>query len=135
VPSTEHVIPRSELHRRPAADQAKRREVWKRLLPTKLPLARGADPNIEDDDGVVALHVAAVGGHTAVIELLLMHQANINEDDDSGATPLHLAAAYGQMSAVQLLVSRGATVNNGDENGHTRQIGPRKTAMRTSQTT
>jgi hypothetical protein len=39
VPSPEHVIPGSELHRRPAAERARRRAIWQRRLPAKLPVA------------------------------------------------------------------------------------------------
>ncbi|MCJ7449416.1 MAG: ankyrin repeat domain-containing protein [Bacteroidales bacterium] len=73
--------------------------------------------------GYMALHVAAIEGHTDVVELLLASGADINRpsaSDESGrSTPLHCAAYYGQLDVVQLLLSKGANIEAKEINGCT----------------
>ena len=62
-----------------------------------------------DSDGHTALHLAVEGGHTDVVELLLMKGAS-NESSDTLIlqTPLHLAAKNGHIGLVELCY--GATL-------------------------
>lgn len=48
-----------------------------------------------DDEGVTALHYAALGGHKEVAELLVKHGADVNARDGTfGATPAGWAIEY-----------------------------------------
>lgn len=67
--------------------------------------------------GYTAVHVAALYGHTDVLQTLLDHSANINEEDAKGKRrPLHFAAGSRQRSMVGFLIERGAQVNAKDRN-------------------
>jgi ankyrin repeat protein len=51
--------------------------------------------NNKDDSGATALHFAAFGGHTAVVEILVKQGADINTRDAKfGATPAGWAIEY-----------------------------------------
>jgi uncharacterized protein len=54
------------------------------------------------------LHVAAVWGDCAAIELLVQAGASIDERGEHGFTPLMEATAQGHLAACQLLVALGA---------------------------
>ncbi|OCL05707.1 hypothetical protein AOQ84DRAFT_344403, partial [Glonium stellatum] len=49
---------------------------------------------------------AAEGGHKAVVQLLLAHNAKANSKDQYKRTPLSYAAAGGHEAVVQLLLAR-----------------------------
>ncbi|KAI9710417.1 MAG: hypothetical protein M1812_007453 [Candelaria pacifica] len=55
-----------------------------------------------------SLHVAALYGHAAVVEMLLERNANVQCVTTKGWTPLHAAAWTGQLECVKLLMARGA---------------------------
>lgn len=65
------------------------------------------DINFGDFSGRAALHLAACGGNTRVVELLLAARAEINVEDKRGATPLADALANGQAEVAELLAARG----------------------------
>ena len=71
----------------------------------KMLIKRDADIN---HPGWTALHYAATGGHTAIIQLLLEESAYIDAESPNGTTPLMMAARYGNEKAVQLLINEGA---------------------------
>ncbi len=71
----------------------------------KMLIKRDADIN---HPGWTALHYAATGGHTDVIQLLLDESAYIDAESPNGTTPLMMAARYGNEKAVQLLINEGA---------------------------
>lgn len=51
--------------------------------------------------GMTVLRMAAEGGHTELVQVLLDAGAAINAADAVGDTPLHLAALEGNASLVQ----------------------------------
>jgi ankyrin repeat protein len=67
-----------------------------------------------------ALHMAAGGGHTAIVVLLLGQEGyEINAVTKDGCTALHYAAREGYIQTVKELVDRGASLNMEDIGGNT----------------
>ncbi|XAR61262.1 hypothetical protein NMG60_11034909 [Bertholletia excelsa] len=62
------------------------------------------DVNSVDSGGQTALHVAAIRGHTEVIQFLVSIGADADIVDCNGWTPLHCAAAEGHGEAVEILL-------------------------------
>jgi class 3 adenylate cyclase len=71
---------------------------------------KGADLNVQDDQGSTALMLAAGNGHMRSVELLLEARAKINEKDRQGRTALMLASRNGHSGIVDRL--RLADANN-----------------------
>eukprot|EP00050_Salpingoeca_kvevrii_P021195 m.107624 g.107624 ORF g.107624 m.107624 type:complete len:155 (-) comp9226_c0_seq8:278-742(-) len=66
------------------------------------------------------LHFAAIGGHGAVVELLLAHGADATQTDINGYTPLHCAAIFGHENVAALLAAvEGDIVGRPDDRGWT----------------
>ncbi|GAB1605616.1 hypothetical protein Ahia01_000843700 [Argonauta hians] len=72
-----------------------------------------------DQDGLSALHWAALRGNDTICTLLLDATAQADKCDFKGCTVLHAAVRGGHTPCVQLLLSRGATVNVQDNSGCT----------------
>ncbi|CAH1773894.1 unnamed protein product [Owenia fusiformis] len=60
--------------------------------------------NETDGDGLTALHIASMNGHTKVIQLLIQKGA-VLQRDNKGNSPLHLAAQNGYTQSIRLLLS------------------------------
>jgi ankyrin repeat protein len=71
-------------------------------------LDRGAQLN---RSGWTALHYAATGPGTAVVDLLLARGAAIEAPSPNGTTALMMAARYGPEDTVDLLLVRGASLS------------------------
>lgn len=69
--------------------------------------------------GWTALHYAATGGHTDIMQMLLDNHAYIDAASPNGSTPLMMAAMYGTAAAVKLLLDAGADVDLKNELGLT----------------
>ena len=67
----------------------------------------GADIIATDARRRVALHQAALAGHSACIVELFRDVTDVNAQDRDGLTPLMLAAGQGHNSAVQSLLRHG----------------------------
>jgi ankyrin repeat protein len=77
-----------------------------------------------DKNGWTALHLAARGGHLAVVILLLDKGADVNARTTDrwvgryarrgGVAPLHMAAYSGRLEVVTTLIARGAKLNPRD---------------------
>jgi len=71
-----------------------------------------ANVNATDTYGHTALHAAVIGGHTPIVESLLLGGAGPNiPDAQLGFTPLHFAAEFGHDSCVDALLRFGANPN------------------------
>jgi hypothetical protein len=82
-------------------------------------LEKGANPNIQSENGWTPLHMAAYKGNVNVVRLLLEHGADPNIQDGNGSTPLHIAAIWGYVDVVELLLEYGADPTVKDRRGKT----------------
>ncbi|XP_063725447.1 uncharacterized protein LOC134853386 [Symsagittifera roscoffensis] len=68
-------------------------------------LDNGANALEENDEGLTPLHLAAIFGHTNVLEVFKGAQVSLNYcSRESGLTAIHMAAHYGQTEFVQELL-------------------------------
>lgn len=79
------------------------RQQW----PTRIRNVR-CDMSAIDREKVTPLHLAALGSHTKVVQLLLEEGANSSAQDYNGETVLHQAARGGDNCSVKLLLDHGA---------------------------
>jgi ankyrin repeat protein len=80
---------------------------------------KGANPNIQDKEGLSPLHVA-VGGRNdnEIMDLLLAHpKVNVDCVDKCGRTVLHWAAMTSNVVAVKNLIDKGADPDIADKQG------------------
>lgn len=59
------------------------------------------------EDGMTALHMAALGGFTDCCRTLIGNGCNVNSIDCNDRTPLHCAACSGSQECLQLLLRQG----------------------------
>jgi len=72
----------------------------------------GTDVNeINDSNGQIALHYAAIHNHKEIIKILIDSGSNIDAKDNLYMTPLHLAALGGHKKIVKMLINSGALIN------------------------
>ena len=48
------------------------------------------------------IHLAAAGGHTEMVTLLISVKVPLSHEDKDGMTPLHLAARYGRQNIIEI---------------------------------
>ena len=83
-------------------------------------VARGADVNARDEDGVTLLMYACSIGCTATVAVLLRLGADVNAQTHYGVSSLMLAARKGYLDVVRLLLAApGVDVNLADTDGDT----------------
>ena len=75
--------------------------------------------NAKGRDEMAPVRIAAVGGHVAILSLLLEYGARVDGRGSSGSTPLHRASSNGKVEAGQCLLDHGADINALDHNGWT----------------
>ena len=87
----------------------------------KLLLNKGADPNMENLNGLTPLHRAAYHGTRDMVKLLLDNGAEPDRADRDGRTPLHWAALreYDSKGVYKLLLNGGADPEVRDANNRT----------------
>jgi ankyrin repeat protein len=90
-------------------------------------IARHANVNAAEPDGMTALHWAVRGGEAEMAQLLVRGGADVNAANRYGVTPLSLAAQTGEPRLVDLLLEAGADANRSSSEGQT----PIMTAART----
>ncbi|QIX00945.1 hypothetical protein AMS68_006462 [Peltaster fructicola] len=72
-----------------------------------------------DDQGITALHWAAINGHYALCHFLLHSGADVNaRGGDAEATPVLWASKRGNLNIIQLLLSNGADPLVRDDQGY-----------------
>ena len=72
----------------------------------------GTDVNeINNSNGQIALHYAAIHNHNEIIKILIDSGSNIDAKDNLDMTPLHLAALGGHKKIVKMLINSGALIN------------------------
>jgi ankyrin repeat protein len=92
----------------PVADAAQAADVTQ----VRALLQQGADVNAAQNDGLTALHWAALNDNEEIVSLLLYAGATVRPlTRVGGYTPLHLAARGGHTGVVQALLSAGASAN------------------------
>lgn len=82
-------------------------------------LKHGADIDISDNHGSVALIYAVKNNNPNMVNVLLQHGASVNSQDFTGATALSQACYLQHRDIVELLLNNGADVNSLDNNGRT----------------
>lgn len=88
------------------------------VLTIKKLLENGADPNIEDNDGNLPLHVCFYNtdeeSNKQIVELLVTHNSKINYIKNiSGLTPLMVACSQldvVQIDTIKFMISKGANI-------------------------
>ncbi|XP_076436274.1 uncharacterized protein LOC143275862 [Babylonia areolata] len=68
-------------------------------------LEKGADPSIENDDGITPVHQAASEGHVQCLKLLIEVGAKIDGKDCRGNTPLDLAKLWAHRKCARILAA------------------------------
>ena len=70
----------------------------------KVMLQAGADPEIQDWEGMTALHSAVKSGVSSCVDALLDHPCRLDKLTHDGQSPLHTASWTANMHAVKRLV-------------------------------
>ncbi|HXP91086.1 MAG TPA: ankyrin repeat domain-containing protein [Fibrobacteria bacterium] len=73
-------------------------------------IARGANVNGQDDQGITPLMLAARDGHVDAVQALVAQGAKIEVQDKLGENALHIAASHGKRDVVAALLDRGANI-------------------------
>ena len=82
-------------------------------------LDRRADVNAPQADGTTALHWAANGDDSEIVDLLIRAGANVKAANRYGVTPLWLACLNGSAATIERLLKAGADANTAMPEGET----------------
>lgn len=88
---------------------ARRDATWLTFL-----LAKGANPNLTDNDGNTPLMDAVQGRFEEGVRTLLTYKAQVDKVNDNGETPLIRAVQLRDVALVRLLVAQGANPDKRD---------------------
>ena len=90
------------------------------LVPVTWLVENGANVDLQDKDGLTALHYACKTDNSCeVVSCLIKNGANINACTGNKVTPLMRAAKKGNSDVVSLLIAHGANVDLQDKDGDT----------------
>jgi hypothetical protein len=70
-------------------------------------MAKGINPNLQNDEGRTALHLAAVRNQVGIVKLLLSHGAKLDVRDNRAKTAFMLAVMAGHTEVVKALKEKG----------------------------
>jgi ankyrin repeat protein len=82
-------------------------------------IARHADINAAEPDGMTALHWAVRADDVTAVQLLVEAHAHVGAVNRYGITPLYLAAENGDPAVVEILLAAGADANTALPEGET----------------
>ncbi|XP_057520165.1 ankyrin repeat domain-containing protein EMB506, chloroplastic isoform X1 [Amaranthus tricolor] len=82
-------------------------------------LEKGASIDLQDKNGLTALHASIIGKKEAVISHLLRKGANPHITDKDGVSTLHYAVQVSAIQTVKLLIKYDVDVNASDNEGWT----------------
>jgi ankyrin repeat protein len=85
----------------------------------QLLLFNSANPDIEEENGFIALHVACANGHRKVVEFLIKAGSDPNHASKGNITPIQLADQNGHSEIVEMLAKLGGRVDGGYAGGDT----------------
>ncbi|WP_294321780.1 ankyrin repeat domain-containing protein [uncultured Sphingomonas sp.] len=77
-------------------------------------LAKGANPNLQDNRGNTAALLAVESGSVEAINALAQRKANLNLGNSSGETPLIRAVQLRNLDMVRTLIAAGANPDQAD---------------------
>ncbi|CAI7596702.1 unnamed protein product [Penicillium pancosmium] len=77
-------------------------------------LAKGADPDIQNEFGDTLLCDAARAGDEALVNDLIRRSVRVNIEGNLGTTPLHYAVQKGSVNFLKFLIDAGADLNAQD---------------------
>ena len=81
-------------------------------------ISKGADPNLQNNNGESLLHLAVQFNHADSVEALLNHESTlIDIQDNRGRTPLYVSLEYQNTDITQILLRAGADPNIADNEG------------------
>jgi ankyrin repeat protein len=82
-------------------------------------VSRGANVNVQDEDGFTALRQAVGDNHPDLVSLLIKSGAELDSraHADGNGTPLHTACAYGHTECTRVLVYHAANAGLKDDEG------------------
>lgn len=87
-------------------------------------LAYDANPNLQDKDGLSALHYVAQNFHPEIASLLISNNAEVDIVDVHGNTPLFKAVfnSRGRPEVIKLLLSAGANQDKLNKHGNSPKL-------------
>ncbi len=77
-------------------------------------IARGANINTKNDNGMPLLNIAILKGNKEIAQMLLANGADFDARDITGKTALHLAVAKGHRELTELLLAKSAEIDTND---------------------
>ena len=83
----------------------------------ELLLEAGGKPDVKDEKGNTALHIAVGKQDIGVVRVLVDGGANLDATDSVKRTPLHIAAMNGSRQIVEYLIEKGADPGKVDTRG------------------
>lgn len=81
-------------------------------------IKQGANTDIPDDEGGLALHRAAMMGQTKILSMLLA-ESNVNKRDERGMTPLMWSSNRNHLDTVTFILGKSPKINLQCNSGYT----------------